>query len=474
MVFSSSVFLFLFLPLVLYLYYNIPKFGRNFFLLIASLIFYAWGEGLFVLVMLFSITMNYLFGLAIEKFRSKDKTFLAIAVISNLGLLGFYKYANFFVDTVNPILQMFSMPLLEINRVHLPIGISFFTFQALSYVIDVYRKEHAAQKNLFSSALYITLFPQLIAGPIVRYVDVADQINERTVTKAKFLSGVERFTVGLGKKVLLGNPLAEVGDKVYAIPADQLTTPIAWFGIFCWGLHIYFDFSGYSDMAIGLGKMFGFEFLENFNYPYIARSIREYWTRWHISLSTWLKDYLYIPLGGSRKGEFRTYINLIIVFVVCGLWHGAAWNFVIFGMLQGLIMTFERLGFEKFIMKLWRPVGHLYFTAMILSTYAIFRSDDMSYAGAMLKSMYGFGAEISKYKLSSFTEWKVLATAFIGIFACQPLFHNFKNTIIKNGESGKHYKMLKAFYAVALVAVFVASCVMLSKEEYNPFVYFRF
>ena len=305
MVFSSITFLFFFLPVVLTGYLCVGRRGRNFFLLAASLFFYLWGEQLFVLVMLSSITINYIFGLLIDRAQVQGKTgksALVGAIVANLTLLAFFKYANFTVANFNIVFAWLGLAPVHLQEVHLPIGISFFTFQALSYIIDLYRREYPVQKNPLQLGLYISLFPQLIAGPIVRYHDIAGQIKKRRVGLVEFSCGAERFVFGLGKKVLIANPMGQMADQIFSLPGDLLSSGCAWLGIICYTLQIYFDFSGYSDMAIGLGRMFGFHFLENFNYPYISRSIREFWRRWHISLSTWFRDYLYIPLGGNRQG----------------------------------------------------------------------------------------------------------------------------------------------------------------------------
>ncbi|MBE0586337.1 MAG: MBOAT family protein, partial [Desulfofustis sp.] len=332
MVFSSTIFLFVFLPLVLLSYMVAGRKFRNVILLAASLLFYAWGENVFVLLMLISIALNYCFGLLIDHSQQRGwsgKIPLILALLTNLGLLGFFKYANFLIDNLNTILINLDFEPVEMQAVHLPIGISFFTFQALSYVIDLYRGQASVQKSPINVALYISLFPQLIAGPIVRYHDVAEQIVHRTTRFDDFTYGIRRFIIGLGKKVLVANVLGRTADYMFSLPADSIPAGLAWLGAVSYTLQIYYDFSGYSDMAIGLGRMFGFRFLENFNYPYAAQSIREFWRRWHISLSSWFRDYLYISLGGNRHGATRTYVNLMIVFFLCGLWHGASWTFVV-------------------------------------------------------------------------------------------------------------------------------------------------
>ena len=345
MVFSSFVFLIYFLPITVLGYYLMPGKGKNLWLLLASLIFYAWGEPKYIILMLVSILINYGLGLLIEKENSQAgrKAWMIFSVIYNLGILVWFKYLHFFADTVD---SVFGLSLVKqhpfLETITMPIGISFFTFQILSYVTDVYRKEVKAQRNPLKLALYISLFPQLIAGPIVRYIDVAEQIEHRTITFDKAYRGTVRFMRGFIKKVLLSNTLAQVATMAFDDKLAVGSMSMAWIGIICYSLQIYFDFSGYSDMAIGLGKIFGFDFLENFNYPYISGSVREFWRRWHISLSSWFRDYLYIPLGGSRKGAWRTYRNMFIVFFVTGLWHGASYNFILWGLFHGVFLVLER------------------------------------------------------------------------------------------------------------------------------------
>lgn len=364
---------------------------QNILLLAASLLFYAWGEGVYVLLMLASILINYFSGRLIDAFRGSwyGKMFFIAAIAGNLLILGFFKYAHFITDNVNQLLVILGLPLIDLNPVRLPIGISFFTFQALSYIIDLYRQKIALQKNLLNLGLYIALFPQLIAGPIVRYHDIARQLVERRVTTDGLSEGVQRFLFGLSKKVLLANPLAVVADQIFSLPQTEMTAPVAWLGTLCFTLQIYYDFSGYSDMAIGLGKMFGFTFLENFNYPYISRSIREYWRRWHISLSSWLRDYVYIPLGGSRRGSVRTYLNLLLVFFLCGLWHGASWNFVIWGLYHGAFILFERTRLGHYQRMLWSPLQTLMTFVILLIGFVIFRCETMPAAINYLSVMMG-------------------------------------------------------------------------------------
>ena len=368
---------------------------KNTVLLIGSLTFYAWGEKIYVLIMVVSILVNYGVGRLIsftdgEHPLSKvhPKLFLAAGIIVNLSFLGVFKYTNFLVEQVNVGLIGLNVAPIVIPRVHLPIGISFFTFQAISYLVDVYRKEVRAQRNILHLALFISLFPQLIAGPIIRYKDIVSQIVDRFMRPCFFTYSIQRFVFGLSKKMLIANPLGELADKVFALPAESLSTVLVWPAIFCYTLQIYFDFSGYSDMAIGLGGMFGFKFKENFNYPYVAKSIRDFWRRWHISLSTWFRDYLYIPLGGDRCTLLRLYVNLWLVFFLCGLWHGASWNFIVWGAIHGCFIVLERIGFSKILDQLWAPVQIFYTMAVVIVGWVFFRSDTIAYALDYLEVMF--------------------------------------------------------------------------------------
>src|SRR5215469_14568338 len=379
MVFSSPIFLFLFLPITLGVYFLLPWRARNLWLLGVSLVFYGWGEPKFVLVMLASIVINFLLALWIDHARKRGggRLPLTAAVVANIGLLAIFKYTDFITGNLNALLAQLHVSPLALTGIALPIGISFFTFHALSYVIDVYRGEAPAQRNPFTIGLYISLYSQLIAGPIIRYHDVAEQLDKRSVERADFAYGVERFVVGLGKKVLLANTLAVPADLIFSIPGEQLTLPVAWLGLACYTLQIYFDFSGYSDMAIGLGRMLGFRFKENFNYPYVSQSMTEFWRRWHISLSSWFRDYLYVPLGGNRISNARTYFNLCVVFLLCGLWHGAAWTFVAWGAAHGALLVIERLGLGRVLARAPRPVRHAYVLAAVMATWVLFRSNDL-------------------------------------------------------------------------------------------------
>ncbi len=357
MLFSSLTFLFLFLPLILIIYYTVRIELRNYVLLFFSLFFYAWGEPKYILLMLFSISINYIFGLLVDRWRGTKyiKLILGLSVVFNLGLLGIFKYTNFIIENMKSFGLEFS-----IAEIRLPIGISFFTFQAMSYVIDVYRKEGKCQKNPLNLALYISFFPQLIAGPIVRYQTVAKQIEERRENFEQFSEGTKRFIRGLGKKAILANGVGYIADQILTSDFSNLSLTGAWLGIIAYTLQIYFDFSGYSDMAIGLGKMFGFEFLENFNYPYISKSITEFWRRWHISLGSWFRDYLYIPLGGNKGSKYKFYRNIFIVWLATGLWHGASWNFIFWGVFYGVLIVLERNFLLKLLEKLPSYISRIY------------------------------------------------------------------------------------------------------------------
>lgn len=443
-----------------------------------SLLFYAWGEKGYVMIMLFSILINFLFGLVLERFSSdeseKRKATLALAVLFNIGLLCYFKYAVFLVNSI-------SFGIIQIDPIHLPIGISFFTFQALSYVIDVYRREVTVQKNPFNVGLYISFFPQLIAGPIIRYHDVASQILRRTITPAKMASGIRRFIIGLGKKVLIANTMAIVTDQIFSLTPDQFTRGLAWLGILCYTLQIYFDFSGYSDMAIGLGRMFGFEFIENFRYPYTSQSIREFWRRWHISLSTWFRDYLYIPLGGNRKTSLKTYVNLIIVFFLCGLWHGASWTFVVWGLWHGFFLIMERLRFGNLLASLWTPFRHTYALIVIMTGWVFFRSQDMGYAFAYLQALAGFakgdGVEIF---VAMYLNREVLIALGLGILFSAPIYPSIgrMRSLILNRNAGLFHNCLNQvsslIHGASLLGIFVLCAMKLASGTYNPFIYFRF
>ncbi len=375
MLFSSPIFLFLFLPILVSLYFLVPRGLRNPVLLLASLIFYAWGEGLYVLVMLAIIAVNYALGRLQDQAEGARlrRAILAAGIAVNLGVLISFKYANFLVANLDALLTALGLPAIHLPPVHLPLGISFFTFHAISYIVDISRRQVQPGRPL-NFALYMTIFPHSIAGPIVRYSDVADQIRDRSVTMNGFAEGARRFILGLAKKMLIANTLSQVADKVFGLPAGELTAGLSWLGVACYTLQIYFDFSGYSDMAIGLAKLFGIDFLENFDHPYVSRSVTEFWRRWHISLSTWFRDYVYIPLGGNRRGPLRLYANLLVVFCLCGMWHGASWNFLVWGLFHGGLLVVERLGYGRRLQTRPAPLRHAYTMLLVMVGWVFFRA----------------------------------------------------------------------------------------------------
>lgn len=483
MAFSSIIFLFLFFPLTIALYFLIGKKANNMCLLLASLFFYAWGEGFFIILLLISIGINYSAGLMIERTQSRRSSQLTLvaAIALNLILLCYWKYANFIIGNVNHLLSLVKTEIIIAKPIHLPIGISFFTFSALSYVMDVYWKKTPAQKRFIDLALYISLFPKLIAGPIVRYADIVDQIKQRSIKFNDFAKGVQRFIIGLGKKVLIANTLASSVDQIFSLPPQELTMPIAWLGIACYTLQIYFDFSGYTDMAIGIGRMFGFSFLENFNYPYISRSIQEFWRRWHISLSTWFRDYLYIPLGGSRQGSMRTNINLPTVFFLVGLWHGASWNFIVWGLYYGIFLVMERLGLSGLLMRIWKPLRHIYVIFVVLIGWVFFRAETLQYAAGYLSAMFGLVQHgVIKYPLSMYIDRELILSFTIAVICSTPIlaFIRYHKEILLNKSSGIVAFFLEIFFGftqtVTLVSILTLSIIYLSGNTYNPFIYFKF
>lgn len=448
---------------------------QNILLLAASLLFYAWGETTYVLIMLASIIANYLFGLMIENSvdeRARNAS-LGIGIIFNLGLLIFFKYANFITGELDVLLIDLSIPPIDLEHVHLPIGISFFTFQSMSYIVDVHRRVVNAQKDPLDLALYIALFPQLIAGPIVRYHDLADQLVSRKVNIALFSSGVKRFIIGLAKKVIVADTAASIADQIFAIPPGQAPMDVAWLGIICYTLQIYFDFSGYSDMAIGLGRMFGFKFLENFNFPYIARSIREFWQRWHISLSNWFRDYLYIPLGGNRNGNFRTYRNLFIVFLLTGLWHGASWSFIVWGLIHGIFLVFEKVGFGKILERMWRPLGHAYTLLVVMLAWVFFRVEALDDALVYISSLVGaIDGNSTLYFADFFLDAEIVVVLALGIVCSAPIagvLERMTKAITRGENNAYHFLQFSG-----LIVLFLLSCMYMATSTYSPFIYFRF
>ena len=466
MVFSSTIFLCVYLPLVLLGYYICPKKGRNLFLLIVSLVFYAWGEPKYVFLMIFSILVNYIFGRLMDKHRENKKRLklmLALSVVIDLGLLSVFKYTDFVITNINAIFGS-SFDLLNIA---LPIGISFYTFQAMSYTIDVYRDDVRVQKNLIDFGMYITMFPQLIAGPIVRYADVQDQLAERSVTTADFSEGVMRFVVGLGKKVLLANQMGAVWSDIYALGGD-VSALMAWTGAIAYTFQIYFDFSGYSDMAIGLGRMFGFKFPENFRYPYQSVSITDFWRRWHITLSTWFKEYLYIPLGGNRRGLARQALNLLIVWSLTGFWHGAGWNFVMWGLYYFVILFIEKLFLLKALDKLPKFFRHVYALVLIIIGWVIFASDDVSVLLPYLGSMFGANGAIGGMDVYT------LLTKAVLLIICCIASTELPKKLFLSAAGAMNEKAAFTLKSVLMIALLALSMILLIGDSYNPFLYFRF
>lgn len=463
MLFSSMTFLWAFLPCVFLGCVLMKPDYQNAFLLIASLIFYAWGEPSYIVLIMLSIFVNWLLGLAIERFTRQRKAVLITAILFNLTILGYYKYYGFLANSIN---SLFGRNLVPAAEISLPIGISFFTFQIMSYIIDLYRGHYRAQRNIINLALYISFFPQLIAGPIVKYKDINEQIEHRTMTVEKTAVGLRRFTYGLGKKVLISNILAECVDSIYSLNIAEIGTAAAWLAAILYTLQIYYDFSGYSDMAIGLGKMFGFDFLENFNYPYLPSSIHEFWQRWHISLGTWFREYVYFPLGGNRKGKFRTYVNLSIVFLLTGLWHGASWSFVFWGAYHGFFQIIERLGLERFLEKT-KILKHIYTLLVVVTGWVFFRADDLLLALRLIARMFiPWRYSISWSYNGSNQVYLVAVLAIVGCGFMQTLSAKCK-------ELKCHWKNSPA-ELIFCIFILLLSFVSLASNTYNPFIYFRF
>ena len=472
MVFSSATFLFLFLPVTLVLY-NVGIFKdksretakKNLVLLIMSLIFYAWGEPVYIILMLLSIFYNYNAAIDIDRYigspRRKRFVFI-VAIMFNIFILGFFKYYGFLVESLNSIFDLS----LTVREIPLPVGISFYTFQVLSYVIDVYRGDVKAQKNIVPFAAYISMFPQLIAGPIVQYYDVEKQLEDRSVTTEKFAAGIMFFIKGLGKKVIFANTAGAVFTQVSGMELSSVSVVTSWIGIICYTLQIYFDFSGYSDMAIGLGKMLGFDFIQNFNLPYTARSITDFWRRWHISLSSWFRDYVYIPLGGNRKGTARTIFNILVVWSLTGLWHGAAWNFIAWGAFYGILLIAEKYIFASLIEKIPSFIRYIITMVIVMIGWVFFSSESLSSALIYIKSMFGmhgnvFSDSTAEYLLSeNLFSVVLMSLSATGAFAALPRIKNFRfNTIVMS---------------VGYLGIFILCIIYLISQTYNPFLYFRF
>ena len=476
MVFASPLFLFLFLPATLFVYFVAPRGWRNGVLMVASIAFYAWGEIRYVPLVLGSVLFNWWMGMRIAD-AAKPQTrrrWLAFAIAGNLATLAIFKYTNFAAANYNAIAPALGVAPLALAAIPLPLGISFFTFHAISYVVDVYKRNAQPQRAIPSFALYILLFPQLIAGPIIRWRDIAAQIAQRTGRQADVAYGARRFVLGLGKKVLIANTLGQVADRIFGLSTAELTTPVAWLGLVCYTLQIYFDFSGYSDMAIGLMRMFGFRILENFNYPYIASSIREFWRRWHISLSNWFRDYLYIPLGGNQRGAARAYANLVIVFLLCGLWHGASWPFVLWGAWHGLFLVAERAGLDRALLRA-KAFAHVYAMLAVMGGWVLFRCDTLTHAGDYYAALLGFSHGAAQQRpLAEFLDPLVATTIVVAALFATPVARrlgDWRDRLSVQAGTGTAVLSLDLAW---LGAVFVVAAAFLAAGTYNPFIYFRF
>ncbi len=461
MVFSSLLFLFIFLPVFLTVYFILPKNLRNLILFLASLMFYAWGEPVYVSIMIFSTVLDYTCGRIIDHFREHKlipKLGLGLSLIGNLGMLGFFKYADFFISNTNALLGTHW----DLLRIALPIGISFYTFQTMSYTIDLYRGKIQVQKNIIAFGAYVSMFPQLIAGPIVTYATVEKELNHREVTFEDFGLGAMRFIEGLGKKVLIANNIGLLWDQILNTPINNLSIIGAWLGAISFGLQLYFDFSGYSDMAIGLGRMLGFRFPENFNYPYIAKSVSDFWRRWHMTLTGWFREYVYIPLGGNRVSKPRFYLNILIVWFLTGFWHGAGWNFILWGLFFAVLMIIERSFLLKYLEKLPSFISRFYLLFVVTISWVLFAHDSLEQAISYLKVMFGIGTNsfINTPSLYAITNFYVLI--IIGIVFATPLMNNLKARL--------NEWVVFAFYVVTLFL----STAYLVDATFNPFLYFRF
>ena len=477
MVFSSELFLFGFLPLALALYFATPRAApKNAVLVALSLVFYAWGGAMFVPLVLVSALANYGFGRALARLPDgptrERRLVVAAAVTFDLAILVWFKYAGFLNDNLTFVTGGHIGRSVALSHIYLPLGISFFTFHAISYIVDIYRGTSQARKNPLEVLLYFVFFPQLIAGPIIRYKDVAAQLSRRAVTVDDVAYGARRFVVGLGKKVLIANTLGACVDHVFNTPATALSTGLAWFALAAYTLQIYFDFSGYSDMAIGMARMFGFRFLENFDFPYVSHSIREFWQRWHISLSRWFRDYLYVPLGGNRVTPWRVYANLTIVFFLCGLWHGAKWTFVAWGLIHGAFLVLERAGVMRRVTR--TPiVRHVYVLAVVMFAWVFFRSDSFAYALGFLRTLAVPNASPALTFWAAADHETLLALA-LGCVLATPVVARRVERALHDPRSWSRFSPATVAVPACLVALFLACTLKLAAGTYNPFIYFRF
>jgi alginate O-acetyltransferase complex protein AlgI len=483
MAFSSALFLFLFLPVVLTGYFMLSAArARNSMLLVVSLFFYAWGGVSFTLLLLIFTFVNFELGKWVDRSEgiSHRKKAVAVAVTVNVGFLAFFKYAGLFVAILNVPLSLSGVARLPVPHIALPIGISFFTFHALSYIIDIYRRKWHAAADPRDLALYIFFFPQLVAGPILRWNAIAPQFEQRSYNQANFAEGVRRFVGGLAKKMIVANAVAVPADQIFSLPASELSMSVAWLGITCYTIQIYFDFAGYSDMAVGLGKMFGFEFIENFHFPYTAQSIKDFWRRWHVSLSSWFRDYVYIPLGGNRVSAMRNHVNLIAVFALCGLWHGANWTFVSWGLFHGIFIVLEKTPWGTLLAGLPRPLRHLYTIFFVMMGWVLFRADTFSDAANFFSALYGNGHVALSQPLRRYAGNEVIWALGLGVVFSMPLWAELKKTGARIGEilpsavREIYFTTGDVVENALIIAVLLVSAAWLAGGTYNPFIYFRF
>ena len=466
MVFSSIIFIFIFLPIVLLAYYTLGNKIKNYILLVSSFIFYAWGGVEYLKILVLSILINYIFGLLIDKSRDNiliKKVILSIGVLINLSFLFYFKYYNFFAESVNSIFNTNY----SIRDIVLPIGISFFTFQGMSYIIDIYRNDAKVNKNPFAVALYMSFFPNILSGPIVKYKTVGDEVTKRKESIEYFSYGINRFVLGLAKKVIIADVLGAMADNIFNLYYTGIDTPTAWIGALCYTFQIYFDFSGYSDSAIGLGYMFGFKTMENFNYPYISKSITEFWRRWHISLSTWFKEYLYIPLGGNRRGN--VYFNLFVVFLVTGIWHGANWTFILWGLWHGLFILIERaIKNKKWYIKTPNIIKHVVTMLIVILGWVLFRAENIEQGLGFIKTMFGFNnAGVITFEYSYFINKKFIFWMIISIIGSLPFISNK----LKKYNGNVYFEILST---IGIALLFIVSIIFIVNSTYSPFIYFQF
>ncbi len=471
MLFTSLMFLFVFLPSLLLVYYVIPKRLRNNLLLLYSFLFYAWGGVSYSIILLGSVGFNYLFIKQIEKQNEHRKTWLISGLTFNVLLIVVFKYLDFIIGNVNVLGEAFFTEYQNIKffKIVLPLGISFFTFQQMSLLWDVYRDKETPKVRLTDIALYISLFPQLIAGPIVRYKDIIKQINWRDESFELFKSGIRKFIIGLFKKLIIANSCASIADQIIDAPIDSINTPIAWMGILSYTFQIYFDFSGYSYMAIGLGRMFGFKIHENFNFPYISTSIKEFWRRWHISLSTWFRDYLYIPLGGNRVSKTRTYVNLLLVFLLTGFWHGATWSFIFWGLFHGTFLLLEKAGLDRVLHKAPKPLSWLYMMLVVIIGWVFFRIESFDSAFAFCKLLFGLNQSSTAHFIN-YLSYENIAILTLAILSSTTFFLIVKQKV----KLLKNDYLVHIIYDASLILMFILSVSYVVSDSYNPFIYFRF